>query len=265
MWLIYSLVLIRGGLYRKEAPSRLRRLGRLCVGRGGQLFLGWIFEPISLYVPLFNLRSFFLGITLLALYLMGRWLTAEKKFRFKGLNIVIATLMGLFLFQMLTAETLDYYRQAAHLLRSRERPRRRSPACPTGAADVIHGLAFLLPRADGPGNLAPKTRDRLMAFGLFGLTVLKIFLFDLSFLETLYRIISFIGLGLILIGVSYVYSRYKCLFMPERENKAGPNEKRPKRTGTGPVLFPPHVSAAQEFIRGSCRIRLRWPVRFPGN
>jgi uncharacterized membrane protein len=50
---------------------------------------------------------------------------------------------------------------------------------------------------------------RFFAIGLFGLTILKIFIFDLTFLETLYRIFSFIGLGLILLGVSYIYQRYK--------------------------------------------------------
>src|SRR3990172_9895963 len=50
---------------------------------------------------------------------------------------------------------------------------------------------------------------RLFAIALFGVTILKIFAYDLSFLETLYRIFSFIGLGLILLAVSYAYQRYK--------------------------------------------------------
>jgi uncharacterized membrane protein len=54
---------------------------------------------------------------------------------------------------------------------------------------------------------------RLIAMGLFGVTILKIFLVDLSSLETAYRIVSFIGLGAILLGVSYGYQRYKHLLM----------------------------------------------------
>jgi hypothetical protein len=50
---------------------------------------------------------------------------------------------------------------------------------------------------------------RIIAFVLFGFTILKIFIYDLSYLETLYRIYSFIGLGLILLAVSYAYQRYK--------------------------------------------------------
>jgi uncharacterized membrane protein len=52
---------------------------------------------------------------------------------------------------------------------------------------------------------------RIMAIVLFGITILKIFIYDLSFLETLYRIFSFVGLGVILLGVSYLYQRYKAI------------------------------------------------------
>jgi uncharacterized membrane protein len=50
---------------------------------------------------------------------------------------------------------------------------------------------------------------RFVAIGLFGITILKIFIYDLSFLETLYRFFSFVALGAILIGVSYAYQKYK--------------------------------------------------------
>ncbi len=49
---------------------------------------------------------------------------------------------------------------------------------------------------------------RLAALGLLGLTALKVFLFDLSFLDTPMRVLSFGGLGLTLIGISWLYSRY---------------------------------------------------------
>ena len=52
---------------------------------------------------------------------------------------------------------------------------------------------------------------RIIAIALFGITILKIFIYDLSFLERLYRIFSFIGLGVILLLVSYLYQRYKAV------------------------------------------------------
>jgi uncharacterized membrane protein len=50
---------------------------------------------------------------------------------------------------------------------------------------------------------------RLMAILLFGITIVKVFLVDLSELERVYRIISFIGLGIILLIVSFMYQKYK--------------------------------------------------------
>ncbi len=59
---------------------------------------------------------------------------------------------------------------------------------------------------------------RILAIGLFAGTILKIFIYDLSFLETLYRFISFIALGVILLTVSYVYQRYRAIiFEPSKE------------------------------------------------
>ena len=48
---------------------------------------------------------------------------------------------------------------------------------------------------------------RWQALALFGIVVAKVFLFDLSFLERFYRIVSFLVLGLLLLLVSFYYQR----------------------------------------------------------
>ena len=48
---------------------------------------------------------------------------------------------------------------------------------------------------------------RWQALALFGIVVGKVFLFDLSFLERFYRIVSFLVLGLVLLVVSFFYQR----------------------------------------------------------
>ncbi len=66
-------------------------------------------------------------------------------------------------------------------------------------AAVIIGLGF--------------TKDqavlRQTALGLFAVTVMKVFFWDMAKVSTPFRIISFIVLGLMLIGVSYLYHRYR--------------------------------------------------------
>ena len=48
---------------------------------------------------------------------------------------------------------------------------------------------------------------RWQALALFGLTVIKVFFFDLSYLSGVYRVLSSIVLGLILLAVSFLYQR----------------------------------------------------------
>ena len=50
---------------------------------------------------------------------------------------------------------------------------------------------------------------RLMGLILLAVTTLKVFLLDLSSLDKIYRIISFIVLGAILLGVSFLYQRWQ--------------------------------------------------------
>ena len=51
--------------------------------------------------------------------------------------------------------------------------------------------------------------QRLSGLTLFMICVLKLFLYDLRELETVNRILSFIVLGLILVGVSWMYTRFR--------------------------------------------------------
>ena len=48
---------------------------------------------------------------------------------------------------------------------------------------------------------------RWQALSLFGLAVVKVFLYDSSFLDRFYRILSFLILGLVLLVVSFLYQR----------------------------------------------------------
>ena len=50
---------------------------------------------------------------------------------------------------------------------------------------------------------------RLSGLTLLLVCILKLFLYDLNSLETLPRILSFMGLGLILVGVSWLYTRFR--------------------------------------------------------
>jgi len=55
---------------------------------------------------------------------------------------------------------------------------------------------------------------RWLALALLGVTILKVFLYDMSELQRIYRIGSFIGLGVLLLAISFAYQR-KWITMPE--------------------------------------------------
>ena len=59
----------------------------------------------------------------------------------------------------------------------------------------------------GWGFLRSRPRVRYAALALFGLTVLKVFYVDLSAVRTAYRILSFLVLGVVLLGVSFLYQK----------------------------------------------------------
>lgn len=50
---------------------------------------------------------------------------------------------------------------------------------------------------------------RVGAIGLFGLTVLKVLVFDLADVDTLYRILAFMILGAVLLVASFLYARHR--------------------------------------------------------
>lgn len=68
----------------------------------------------------------------------------------------------------------------------------------------VEGLLLL-----GAGFGARDRWPRLQGLGLLLLCTLKLFLYDLRNLDTPYRILSFIVLGLMLLGVSWTYSRFR--------------------------------------------------------
>ncbi|MFC1850199.1 DUF2339 domain-containing protein [candidate division CSSED10-310 bacterium] len=59
------------------------------------------------------------------------------------------------------------------------------------------------------GFLKNKSLVRHCALGLFAITLMKVFFVDMAHVSTPYRIISFTVVGMLLIGASYLYHRFK--------------------------------------------------------
>jgi len=64
-----------------------------------------------------------------------------------------------------------------------------------------------------------KKHIRLGAIGLFGITLFKLFFYDISHLNTIAKTIVFVILGILLLIISFLYNKFKHLIIDEVENK----------------------------------------------
>ncbi|MEI7750707.1 MAG: DUF2339 domain-containing protein [Candidatus Omnitrophota bacterium] len=58
---------------------------------------------------------------------------------------------------------------------------------------------------------------RWMGLSVFLLVIIRLFAYDFAQLQVLYRIISFIGLGLVFVVASFLYNYYSKIFLSEEE------------------------------------------------
>ena len=63
-----------------------------------------------------------------------------------------------------------------------------------------------------------KKHLRISAIALFALTLIKLFFYDLSYLDTISKTIVFVSLGILLLIISFLYNKYKHLISEENES-----------------------------------------------
>jgi hypothetical protein len=176
------------------------------------------YSPIASFRVILNTR-FACGFIVLAALFIHQSLLASysreikwKKEIFQAFQIGIITLSLV----LITGETRDYFEQQIFSTQAGGdalRHLNNLEQLSLSGVWVIYSLLLMV-----LGIWRSLRSIRIIAFVLFGCTILKIFIYDLSYLETLYRIFSFIGLGLILLAVSYAYQRYKDIIFGSGSN-----------------------------------------------
>jgi uncharacterized membrane protein len=118
------------------------------------------------------------------------------------------------LFVLLTGETRDFFVQKISTAYGTINSSVNITALENQQQLSLSGIWMLYSIALMAAGIMRHNRGiRIASISIFGFTIAKIFFFDLSFLETLYRIFSFIGLGIILLAVSYAYQKYKSIIL----------------------------------------------------
>ena len=221
VWAMCSLPLLRLGLQSKILTIAICGIGIFALAMILAAVRGIAFEPISAFAPGVNTRA----ITMLAV--LGMLMVHERSIRSRKetwdwlpsiLNLLQVSAV-LFLLLLLTGESRDFFEKQIADVAEVSRGTSQTDEITTlrnlqqlalSGVWLFYSLGLM-----AFGIWRSFRSLRIVAFALFGLTILKIFIYDLSFLETLYRIFSFIGLGIILLAVSYAYQRYKSLIFGE--------------------------------------------------
>lgn len=147
-------------------------------------------------------------ITLGCVYIFTKLLASspssllKRKSQFAGIVFAAFILM---LFRVLNLETSAFFYDFA--------PRARFAAISVVWTLFSIGLMVL-------GFYKNNPLIRKASIGLFSLTILKVFFLDMKNVSTPYRILSFVVLGLVLIGASYLYYKFKDrLLIPPGQQK----------------------------------------------
>lgn len=212
-WMVLSMLFILFGYMKNVFEIIICGLFTLGLGVLLSIVKGIAYVPIEQFSFMLNYRVFVLvsiiaGLTIHILLLRKyqdqyEWLNDIYKIFQVGIIIVVLSLI--------TGEIRDYYEKAILFLDNNS-PEYLSKI---NLQQMILSSSWLLVSMILI-IIGIWRRDqiiRITAIIIFGIAILKIFLYDLSFLETLYRIFSFIGLGVILLIASYLYQKYKKIIL----------------------------------------------------
>ena len=215
-----AFALVLTGYSAKRGRSATLNTGLFIVG--ASIFLvaaaGFSYQPITDFSLIFNIRAGAFAAELAGLLILLK-LTARghpQSWR-SWAHGVFLVLFCLMIFVLCTAETRDYFGRIIYQLNQAnasnladgnvDQALRKYGNLQQMALSLVWLVYSIL--LIGYGFWRRILSLRIIAIVIFGIAILKIFIYDLSFLETLYRIFSFIGLGLILLSVSFLYQRFK--------------------------------------------------------
>jgi uncharacterized membrane protein len=168
---------------------------------------GLVLGPFDKFIPLINSRFIICSFVIAAFYVLLYLLNKNRESLQKNEAAVIAGVLIITQFLsvfLLSMEFYDFYRLPSEHKYLGFADVRYARQLSLSVVWALYAAAVI-----GVGILRKIKLLRIFGIVLSGITVLKVFFFDLSELRTIYRIVSFIILGLLLLGVSYLYNRYK--------------------------------------------------------
>ncbi|MDG1332937.1 MAG: DUF2339 domain-containing protein [Crocinitomicaceae bacterium] len=162
-------------------------------------------DPASLYSLIINIR--YIGYAALAFALSANWFSLRQFYPDKYFKQVIEIIIHICLVWIVCSELIhlkrmngggDFYRAGLTIF---------------GGIYAFGLIAF--------GIWKKRPHLRIMALVLFGITLLKLFVYDIAKVDTGGKTIAFISLGVLLLIISFLYTKYKHLILggDEEESK----------------------------------------------
>ncbi len=219
LWALYATPMIYFGIKKSVKPLFYAGALTFVLLVIVLVFGGFSFDPIENFVVVLNYRVLVYLVVMMSGAFIAIGLSEQSGYeRLSAVFGVTAALLGVVL---LVAESNDVFDQKLNVLSFGEYADatanelsiqyENQKQLSISASLMLYSIALML-----YGIWRSRQPIRLTAIALFGLAILKIFIYDLSFLATLYRIFSFIGLGVLLLLVSFLYQRFKHLILPDK-------------------------------------------------
>ncbi len=207
IWLAESMILVWLG--RRNNFLKAQIIGAVCFsislllmfGQGSRLY----FDPDHLYWPVLSLRSvpYLFGVAA-AVFLSSQVIRRDDLSDLEAVwPVTFALAANVLAISYLSLEVIGFYRAWGARL-GLESATLNATHMTLSVVWTLYAIGLV-----AAGFIRKNKPLRLMSMAIFGITILKVFLFDLANLHTVYRIVSFIGVGGLLVVVSYLYQRYK--------------------------------------------------------
>lgn len=197
-WSLFSVPLIKKGLDKMNLPLIVCGFSVLAFALTLSVFSGVM--PFNSFVLLFNLRFLMFVVLIIVLVLVYGWLNKNMSnhpqiLLYLKILQVISSLLLLYLFSI---EIIDYYEQSSYY------------GTTSGTQHLVMSMTWLIYSLSLMvfGILKRMRAIRYVALIIIGITIFKVFILDLSFLDQLSRIVSFIILGLMMLVFSFFYQKY---------------------------------------------------------
>ena len=206
LWAVYGTAVAGVGLLRRYEPARwggVALLGlaiyKLLTYDSRHVFL----EPLD-FTPILNIRFLCFALVLALLSVLTVWFRrrssdlSENESKVLLLGVLIAA--NAVALWMVSQEVIYYFDSLGV----------RSGGDYTDAMHLTLTVFWALYAMGviGVGIAAGYSQARLAGIGLLAIPVAKLFVFDVFLLETAYRVVAFITLGCLLLGMGLVYQRY---------------------------------------------------------